>query len=281
MNLPAWLTYTIVTLLASAPFYWQIRRLGGVSDPGFQRRLHLMMWISGIIALAFRFTTRTGFSDVGYGLGPWPYLVIAFSLPLLVEFSLIAIALKLKWQSFSPDILAYKSGQVEVGPNLGLLISGERQSVPLFLVNLGLSTMVGGLATAIYAFGQEFGWRGYLQGQAIQSAGLAQGLILVGLVWAAWYFPLIQLGYRFPGNPGLGGFLLMPLGPIALSVVAGWLYLASGSIWAPTLFHTGVLVTADFSLIGLGDQGRDLRIRTVWIVIWLLIAILTTFFWSI
>ena len=108
---------------------------------------------------------------------------------------------------------------------------------------------------------------------------LAQGFILVGLVWAAWYFPLIQLGYRFPEHPGLGGFLLMPLGTIALSVIAGWLYQVSGSIWAPTVFHTGVLVTADFSLVGLGDHGRDLRLRTVWVLLWVILAILTTFFW--
>jgi membrane protease YdiL (CAAX protease family) len=281
MNLPLWLTYALITLLVSAPFYWQIRRQGGVSDPGFQRRLRLMMWIPGIVALGFRLWSGEGFSDIGYGPGPWPYLLAAFFLPLLIEIILIAVALKFEWRKFSPEIIAFDRGQVTVGPNLGLLIKRDRQSLPLFLVNLSISTMVGGLATAVYAFGQEFGWRGYLQGQAIQSAGLAQGLILVGLIWAAWYFPLIQLGYRFPGNPGLGGFLLMPLGTIALSVIAGWLYQVSGSIWAPTLFHTGLLVTADFSLIGLGDHGRDLRIRTAWVLLWMLIAIFITFFWPI
>jgi membrane protease YdiL (CAAX protease family) len=279
MNLPLWLTYAIVTLLASVPFYWQIRRQGGVTDPGFPRRLRMMMWIPGIVALGFRFSTGEGFADIGYGIGRWPYLLVGFSLPILVEVILITIAVRFKLRAFSPEIVTFKDGQAKIGPNLGLLIRRSEQSVPLFLFNLLISTIIGGLVTAVYAFGQEFGWRGYLQGQAVESAGLAQGLILVGLVWAAWYFPLIQLGYRFPDHPGFGGFLLMPLGTIALSVIAGWLYNVSGSIWAPTLFHTGVLVSADFSLVGLGDHGRDLRLRTVWVLLWVMLAILPTFFW--
>jgi membrane protease YdiL (CAAX protease family) len=203
--------------------------------------------------------------------------LIALLFPFLVEILIIGIAVRAGWQSLSPEFVSYRNGTVIVGDKLGLLFREQRQKIGYFTLNLTLSMVVGAIYYAFFTFGQEFGWRGYLQGQAIEALGVARGLMVVGITWGVWYLPLILMGYRFPNNRRLGGFLLMPLGTIALSVVAGWLYQAANTIWAPTFFHAAILVSADLSLKGLGDQGRDLRIRILWIVIWLLFAILGTF----
>ncbi len=279
MNLPTWLIYILLTLIVSIPFYWQVAREGGAKGEGFARRFRLMLWIPGIVALGFRLFNQTGLTGISFGLSRWPLLILAFYLPLVVEIFVITVAVRFKWQTIPEDILQFENGKVLIGDKLGLFLRGQKQSKSNFAGNLVLSMTIGGLLSAFNAFGQEFGWRGFLMGEAVEAVGLARGLLIVGLAWGAWYFPLIQSGFRYPTHPGLGGFLLMPLSLIAVSIVSGWLYQTAESILAPTLLHASLLITSDLSLIGLGDQGSDLRVRIMWIVAWLTIAIVATFFW--
>lgn len=279
MNVPDWLLFSVLTLAISLPFYWTIWRAGGANAPGFNRRFRLMLWIPGVVAAALRLRSRASFAEVGYGAGSWPLLLLALLLPLVVEAAVIAMAIRLKWRAPDPDILRFTSGGVEIGKNFGLLISRRSQSIPLFSLNLVLSTAIGAVYTGVFAFGQEFGWRGYLFGQLADGQGVVRAVLIVSLIWAIWYLPLVLMGYRFPGNPGLGALVLMPLTTFAMTVVAVWLYLSSGSIWAPTLLHASVLVTADLSTIGLGGEGEDLRLRSLWVLLWIAMATLFTFFW--
>ena len=279
MNLPTWLLYILITLIVSIPFYWQVVRQGGAQSEGFPRQFRLMLWIPGIVALGFRLSQGLGLSGISFSLSRWPLLILAFYLPLAVELIVITVAVRFDWRAIPPEILQFTDGEVQIGDKLGLFLRGQKQSRVNFAANLVLSMTIGGLLGAFNAFGQEFGWRGFLMGEATEAVGLARGLLIVGLAWGAWYFPLIQAGFRYPSHPGLGGFLLMPLSLIAVSIVSGWLYQTADSILAPTLLHASLLVTSDLSLVGLGDQGADLRVRFTWIVTWLTIAILATFFW--
>ena len=80
----------------------------------------------------------------------------------------------------------------------------------------------------ILGFGEEYGWRGYLQNELFQ-LGRIRGVLLVGVIWGAWHWPLILMGYNYPGYPLLG-LLLMALYTTGLAVVLGYAVLRSGSI---------------------------------------------------
>ncbi len=281
MSIPNWLLYTLATIGISIPFYIDVQRRGGAGAEGFNRRFRLMLWLPAMAAVGFRLFRGTGFSDIPYGLGRWPLLLVALLLPLLVEIAVIYSAVRFGWRSLSPRFLKFDGGSAIIGKDLGLLVRSRKQNIPLFSLNLLASMAIGSLFNGIWAFGQEFGWRGYLQAETFAALGPARGLMAVGLAWSAWYFPLIQFGYRYPKNPGLGGFFLMPLSTIGLSVVTGWLYVVGNSIWAPTLLHGALLVSADFSSIGLDERGEDLRVRTLWTVLWITVATLITFIWPI
>jgi membrane protease YdiL (CAAX protease family) len=278
MNIPTWLSFSLITLVVSVPFYWQIRQQGGPRAEGFQKRFRLLLWVPGLVAFGFRLFTGEGFADVGYGLGSPIIYLIAIALPLAVEICVIFFAIRQKFGVLSPNIVTFQGRNALIGKDFGLLIKGNRQTLPLFLLNVFLSITIGSLYLVLFTLPQEFGWRGYLQGLATGELGLARGLILVGLVWGIWYFPLVSDGYRFRKHPRLGSFVLMPLSTIALSIVSGWFYLVSGNIWAPALFHACVLVSADFSSIGLDEGGDDLPVRLIWVFIYVLIGILATFF---
>jgi membrane protease YdiL (CAAX protease family) len=87
----------------------------------------------------------------------------------------------------------------------------------------------------LIAFGEEYGWRGYLQGELIK-LGKVRGILLVGVIWGLWHAPVILMGHNYPGYPLLG-VLLMVLYTIALAFVFGFAVLKSGSVWLAAFLH--------------------------------------------
>jgi membrane protease YdiL (CAAX protease family) len=85
--------------------------------------------------------------------------------------------------------------------------------------------------------GEEIGFRGYLLPR-LMPLGTPRALLVSGLLHGIWHFPLILLTSALPIN---GTWLIA--GPLFLLVLTaagtfyGFLYLDSGSVWAPTLAH--------------------------------------------
>ena len=100
------------------------------------------------------------------------------------------------------------------------------------------------------ALGEEIGWRGFLYPQLKAGLGQKKGLLLGGVIWGAWHWPLIWLiGYEYgaaAGNPtGYVGFpvtgmLVFSVFTTGLGILHDWLYEKSGSIWVPSLFHGAI-----------------------------------------
>jgi membrane protease YdiL (CAAX protease family) len=105
------------------------------------------------------------------------------------------------------------------------------------LIVLGLVGVIADaalLGIVIY-FGEEFGWRGFLQGELVR-LGRARGVFFVGVVWGIWHAPLILMGYNYPGHP-VEGILLMTAFCVLLAFLLGYAVLKTGSIWIAALIH--------------------------------------------
>jgi membrane protease YdiL (CAAX protease family) len=87
----------------------------------------------------------------------------------------------------------------------------------------------------VIAFGEEYGWRGYLQNELLK-LGRVRGVLLVGVIWGVWHWPIILMGYNYPGHPLLG-LLLMTLYTIGLAIVLGYAVLKSGSVLLAAFLH--------------------------------------------
>jgi membrane protease YdiL (CAAX protease family) len=114
----------------------------------------------------------------------------------------------------------------------------EAAAIPdwLLLVIVGVQAVVLGPVLALpIAFGEEYGWRGYLQGELIK-IGRVRGILLVGVIWGLWHAPIIAMGHNYPGYPVLGIFL-MTLYTIALGFLFGYAVLKSGSVWLAAFLH--------------------------------------------
>ena len=102
------------------------------------------------------------------------------------------------------------------------------------------STLVSGLLAgvtinAVLAFGEEIAWRGFLV-KVLSGKKFVLAVILIGVVWGAWHFPLILNGHNYPNHPVIGVFMMI-LMCIGLTPILLYFRLKSGSVIVPTIMH--------------------------------------------
>jgi membrane protease YdiL (CAAX protease family) len=105
-------------------------------------------------------------------------------------------------------------------------------------------------------FGEEFGWRGYLQLRLFPQKPVMSAVV-TKLIWAVWHYPATLRGYDFPDHPILGSLFVFPAATILLSIIFGWLRLKSGSTWAPSLAHSATNVFGASTLLFLFGGGLN------------------------
>ena len=86
----------------------------------------------------------------------------------------------------------------------GLGIPGKEYNIYIFL-----TTLIPSLILSIFVlwpnyFGEEYGWRAYLQDRLFPLIGSYKGVLILGIIWGLWHIPLIFMGVIYPGQPVLG-----------------------------------------------------------------------------
>ena len=66
----------------------------------------------------------------------------------------------------------------------------------LLLVLLGVAVLAAPLINSFFTFGEEFGWRAYLQPK-LMPLGFRKAMLLMGLIWGVWHWPLIAMGHNY------------------------------------------------------------------------------------
>ncbi|MER7010141.1 CPBP family intramembrane glutamic endopeptidase [Saccharopolyspora sp. NPDC000359] len=105
----------------------------------------------------------------------------------------------------------------------------------LVLIQLLTMFLVAPLINAVLAFGEEWGWRGWLL-PALTGRGTWPALLISGVVWGVWHAPLTLLGYNYP-NLGPWAALLFTGACVLIGILLGWLRLRSGSVWPAVVGH--------------------------------------------
>jgi membrane protease YdiL (CAAX protease family) len=152
---------------------------------------------------------------------------------------------------------------------------------PSLLAGLLLASLLAApFINAVFGFGEELGWRGYLLPK-LMPLGRSRAYVAVGAIWGLWHAPLIVIGFNYPGYPVLGIVAMMAL-TTALgtyinemtvhhesSILAGWMHGVFNSqaygIWR-VLFPsvnpllggmTGLVGIAVWSAVGYWSMRRD------------------------
>ncbi len=108
-------------------------------------------------------------------------------------------------------------------------LTGEGAWIPWInlLINIPL--------TFIMFFGEEYGWRYYLQPRMQKKFGVALGTILLGVVWGLWHGAADFMYYSTESGPQM--LIAQIIGCVALGIFFGYAYMKTQNIWVPVIMH--------------------------------------------
>mgnify|MGYP003447385201 CR=1 FL=1 len=128
---------------------------------------------------------------------------------------------------------------------------------PTFLI---VTTIISGLfagatVNALFAFGEEYGWRNYLV-DALREKKFVFASIFIGIVWGLWHFPLILLGHNYPQH-SVAGVFMMVIFCVLASFVELYFVLKAKSVYPAAIFHGTINAVAGLNML-LIKGGNDL-----------------------
>jgi membrane protease YdiL (CAAX protease family) len=108
---------------------------------------------------------------------------------------------------------------------------------PFWLVLLG-GTLAGLTVNGVAGFGEELGWRGFLQSEW-DAWGFWKSSWLIGLLWGVWHAPFLLHGFNYPDHP-IAGIFIMTLFTVLLAPLIGFVRLRSKSVFAAAIMHGAI-----------------------------------------
>lgn len=251
----------------------------GLASPTAGLLLPLMMFTPAVAAVIVTWVFRAPPRERARFLGLWPlrpagrlilFLALGLVLPIV---SVVATALAsgalglvrldlVAFSGFAAQVAAVAPPGAPAVP-IAVLVVAQFAAIPM-----------GAFVNSFLAFGEELGWRGWLQ-TVLLPLGTWPAMLITGAVWGLWHAPVILLGYNF-GRPDAVGVLLMVGGCIAWGFLLGWLRLRSASIWPAVLAH-GSLNAAGALVLVLVAEGEtpDLAwVGALGVVSWAVLAVI-------
>lgn len=209
-------TYLLIVVAISWPF--QIAYVLWADTPFMRYALSSLPMIMVTVAtyIAGRYIFRDGFSKAGWSLGKSKYYVAVFSLAIFV------------W--VVPTILELVLGMRSVPKGV---------MVPDILGNF-LLRFVG---TLIPAFGEEFGWRGYMLRNLAKRYSLRSALLLHAFIWWAWHLPVIVgMGMTEKLTDNVGTSIVITLAVSLIpsmmhAIVYAYIWTVTQSLAVVTVYH--------------------------------------------
>ncbi len=201
----------------------------GIVKPFFIPDINKIVYLPSIAGLILLVILRIvggkeSFSKAGLGFGkPLHWLLFGIA---IILYSALQPLLNWLFNLGSPmdaSILADQASQTGLSPTL-LLVFGVFNTL-----------IIGPFLGLIVTFGEEYGWRGYLQ-TALTGRYRILGVILVGVIWGLWHSPVILMGYNYPGHPLLGSGLFVVY-CIGLAFFLGYSVYKSGGLWIAAFLH--------------------------------------------
>jgi len=205
--------------------------------PGSTALLASVMLTPAIAAfIVRRFITCEGFATAGLRRGPWhPYLLVWIGVPLLIA-GIYALTILLGLGRFDPTLATLTARMREMAHGRPL----PHLPPPLVLsaAILAQSLTLGVLVTSVFAFGEEFGWTGYLLVRLLP-LGRWRAALIYGAIWGLWHAPVIAGGYNYPGYPVIGAVMMCAL-TIAFALTQTALRLRFDSVLLTSFFHASI-----------------------------------------
>lgn len=241
-------TFAINWLIAGA-FYLSPYDYGGVVATIMAMAY---MLVPGIVAVVIDWRAGRQIRSslwLSFGLNRW--WAVGWVLMPLLAIAALGAAILVPGIGFDPgmeglfdQLGAFLSEEevVEARDQVGDLPTGA--FVALQLVQ-GL--IAGATINAVFALGEELGWRGLML-RELAHKGFWKSAGIIGAVWGVWHAPLILQGHNYPEYPVIG-VAMMTLWCLLLSPLFSWVTLKSRSVIVAAVMHGTLNATFAFSFI--------------------------------
>lgn len=141
----------------------------------------------------------------------------------------------------------------------------------MILAGLLSGLLAGCTINALFAFGEEYGWRNYLV-KALEGCGFWKKALFIGLVWGIWHAPLILQGHNYPQHPVIG-VAMMCVFCILLGIIELYFVLKTGSVFPAAIIHGTINAISGFVLYFV-QGGNDLTVGLTGVAGFVTIAII-------
>ena len=191
--------------------------------------------------------------NISFRFNRW--FIVAGTVPIIYSFATLGINLFFPNISFSTNYEGFFSTLPAEQATLAAQQLSKFPPAVFMLIQLVQAIIAGCTINALFAFGEELGWRGYLL-KALMNRKFLTVSLITGFVWGLWHFPLILIGHNYPQH-SIAGVGMMIVFCILLSPVMTYIVIKSKSVITAAIFHGTNNAIAGFSALYLVG-GNDL-----------------------
>jgi membrane protease YdiL (CAAX protease family) len=193
---------------------------------------------------------------ISFRLNRW--FLVAWLLPPIIAFASLGVSL------LFPNV-QYSAGMESLFERFEFILTAKQlqqmknQLANSFIHPIWIALLQGLIAgisiNAVAGFGEELGWRGFLQ-REFGFMGFWKSSAAIGIIWGIWHAPIILQGHNYSQHP-LAGVFMMTLFTMLLSPIFSYIRLKANSVIAAAIFHGSLNGTAALSLM-FTKGGNDL-----------------------
>jgi len=195
---------------------------------------------------------------ISFRLNRW--FLIAWLLPPAIAFAVLGVSLLFPGVEYSPEMAGmFEKFKAVFPPEQLEQMKNQSAALPVHPIWIGLlqGLLAGITVNAVAGFGEELGWRGFLQ-RELGYLGFWKSSALIGLLWGIWHAPIILQGHNYPEHP-VAGVFMMTVFTLLLSPIFSYVRLKAGSVLAAAVIHGSLNGTLGLSVMVI-KGGNDLTV---------------------
>ncbi len=174
--IPFWIIIPVLNSIYGEPIYASEKAMTAAYAVGV-----FGMLIPSIAHLITRLVTKEGFKNSYLGLnfkGNAKYYIASVA----VKLAEVLVFVVLAWQIFAGDL------------SFSEAFASDESVARIFSYILTISASI---IVFFPAFGEEWGWRGYMMPKLTELMGKPAAIIVGGILWGLWHAPLTIAGHNF------------------------------------------------------------------------------------
>ncbi|WP_422083585.1 type II CAAX prenyl endopeptidase Rce1 family protein [Ulvibacterium sp.] len=127
----------------------------------------------------------------------------------------------------------------------------------------------------LIAFGEEYGWRGYLLPRLMKKLSVFHSSLVLGLIWGFWHFPAYLIG---TGVPLEMNFLVFLVWVILGALFISWIYYYTSSVLTAILAH--ISANAAFNYLPILLEFTGSMDAFWWLILYLTISVFAIYYFG-